>query len=196
MSKLVLAGLIFVFSLNAFGQGQLIFVNNSPQTITNTVTGLPAAGGPAQEDTQVGLYIGDVGDSVGSLQLIGAVTNCFTPGRFNGGTRTLSGWTGTVLLQVRAWLASTVYPSYEAAVAGALAGDFSVLVGCSAPFNFALTEFPAGPNSIASAGLTPIVLGSPCPVPEPSSLALAGLVLGVLFLFHRRKQNVPISIKS
>jgi len=187
MKTLLLSSLLLFTAISALAQGQLIFINNAPQTITNAVTGVPAAGGPAQDDTQVGLYVGNVGDSVGSLQLIGAVTNCFTSGRFNGGTRTLSGWTGTVLLQVRAWLASTVYPSYEAAVAGALAGDFSVLVGCSAPFNFALTEFPAGPNSIAGAGLTSIVLGAPCPVPEPSGIALGLVALVALALFRSKK---------
>jgi hypothetical protein len=80
----------------------LIFANNSATTITNCITGLPAVGGLAQDDTKVGLYVGNVGDSVSSLTLIGNVTNCFSAGRFSGGTRSLPGWTGLVQLQVRA----------------------------------------------------------------------------------------------
>jgi hypothetical protein len=183
MKIFLLSALFLAAATSAFAQGQLIFQNNTATTITNLNTGLPAAGGAAQDDTQVGLYIGNVGDAVSSLQLIGNVTNCNNPGRFAGGTRTLAGWTGTVQLQVRAWLASTVYPSYEAALAGALGGDGSVLIGLSAPFNFALTQPPTLPVSIATAGLTPIVFG----IPEPSTVALGLLGLGALFLFRRRK---------
>jgi hypothetical protein len=184
MKTLLLSALFIAAATSAFAQGQVIFQNSGPTTITNAMTGLPAAGGPAQDDTQVGLYIGNVGDAVSSLQLIGNVTNCNNPGRWAGGTRTLTGWTGTVQLQVRAWLASTVYPSYEAALAGALGGDGSVLIGVSAPFNFTLTQPPTLPASIATAGLTPIVFAV---IPEPSSVALGLLGLGALFLFRRRK---------
>jgi hypothetical protein len=184
MKKIILTASLMIASLAAFGQGQLIFQNASATTITNIVTGLAAAGGAAQDDTQVALYVGNVGDAVGSLQLIGNVTNCNNAGRFAGGTRTLAGWTGTVQLQVRAWLASTVYPTYEAAYAAGLGGDGSVLLGVSAPFSFATTQPPTLPVSIANAGLTPIVIA---PVPEPSSIALGLLGLGAVALFRRRK---------
>jgi hypothetical protein len=186
MKKLILCvTLVAAFATTTFGQGQLGFANNSAQTITNVVTGLAAAGGAAQDDTQVALYVGNVGDAVGSLTLIGNVTNCFSGGRFNGGTRTLTGWTGTVQLQVRAWLSTTVYPSYEAAYAGALGGDAGTVLGVSAPFSYALTLSPTPPVSIGNAGLTPIVLAPV--VPEPSSIALGLLGLGAVALFRRRK---------
>ncbi len=182
MKTLLLAALLLAATTSAFAQGQLIFANNAATTITNCSTGLPVPGGVAQNDTQVGLYIGTVGD-VGSLSLIGSVTNCFAAGRFSGGLRTLPGWTGLVLLQVRAWLASTVYPSYEAAYAAGLGGDASVLLAVSAPFSFTLTESPTLPVSIANAGLTPIIL---C-VPEPSTLALGLVGLTVAALIRSRK---------
>ena len=187
MKKLILCAALVVSAATTFGQGQVGFGNNAAQTITNSVTSAASAGGSAQDDTQVGLYIGNVGDAVSSLQLIGTTTNCFAPGRFAGGNRTLSGWTGTVQLQVRAWLATTVYASYEAAIAGALGGDASVVAGVSAPFSYALTLAPAPVVSIGNAGLTPIVLLPQQIVPEPSSIALGLLGLGAVALFRRRK---------
>jgi hypothetical protein len=187
MKKLILTASFLVTALAAFGQGQVIFQNASATTITNSLTGLAAAGSSAQDDTQVALYIGNVGDAVSSLTLIGSVTNASSPGRFAGGTRTLTGWTGTVQLQVRAWLASTVYPTYEAAYAAGLGGDASVVLGVSAPINFATTQPPTLPVSLANAGLTPIVLVPVTVVPEPSSIALGLLGLGAVALFRRRK---------
>ena len=172
MKKLILCAALVVSAATTFGQGQVGFGNNAAQTITNSVTSAASAGGAAQDDTQVGLYIGNVGDAVSSLQLIGTTTNCFAPGRFAGGNRTLSGWTGTVQLQVRAWLATT---------------DASVVAGVSAPFSYALTLAPAPVVSIGNAGLTPIVLLPQQIVPEPSSIALGLLGLGAVALFRRRK---------
>jgi len=185
MKKLIITASLMIAAASSFGQGQVIFANSAPTTITNALTGLAAVGGAQQDDTQVALYVGNVGDAVSSLTLIGNVTNAFSAGRFSGGTRTLTGWTGTVQLQVRAWLANTVYSSYEAAVAGRLGGDTSVLLGVSAPISFATTQPPTLPVSLANAGLTPIVLTTP--VPEPSSIALGLLGLGAVALFRRRK---------
>jgi len=189
MKTLLLSALLFGLAPLVFAQGQLIFQNNAATTITNSCTGLPAAGGAAQDDTQVGLYIGNVGDSVSSLTLIGNVTNCNNPGRFTGGTRILPGWTGTVQLQVRVWLANTIYPNYEAALAAALGNDASAMFGVSAPFYFALTQSPAPPASIANAGLTPSILYGRIGVcvPEPSSYALGLIGLAVGAMFRLRK---------
>ena len=186
MKKLILCAALIASAATTFGQGQVGFINNAGQSITNGLTSVAAAGGSAQDDTQVGLYVGNVGDPVSSLQLIGATTNLFAPGRYNGGNRTLTGWTGTVQLQVRAWLATTVYASYEAARAGALGGDTSVLLGVSAPLNYALTIAPTPVITLGNTGnLTPITI---IPVvPEPSSIALGLLGLGAVALFRRRK---------
>lgn len=175
--------------LAALGQGQLIFNNSAATAITNGLTGLPAPGGPEQNDTQVGLYIGQVSDPVSSLQLIGDVTNCNNPGRFAGGTRTLEGWgADPVQLQLRVWLASTVYPTYEAALAAALAGDTSVLLGVSVPMFGELSFPPAFPLILSQYGLNPVVL---MPIPEPSALALGALALGIAAWFHTRRKISP-----
>jgi hypothetical protein len=159
MRKFLFFTAVLFAAASTFGQGQLIFANSAATAITNINTGQPCPGSSAQDDTQVGLYVGNVGDPVGTLTMIGPPTNLFSAGRFSGGTRTLPGWTGTVQIQVRCWLASTVYPSYEAALAGAFGGDGSVLLGVSAPFSFTLTTVPTQPVSIAGNGLTPIVFG-------------------------------------
>lgn len=185
MKKLILSATLMFAAVAAFGQGTLIFANSSTTGITNSMTGSGATGTAVdQNDTQVGLYIGNVGDSVGSLTMI-AQTNFAGPGQFRGGTRTLAGWgAGTVQVQVRAWLASTVYPSYEAAYAAGLGGDGSVLLGASNPFSIALVLPPAAPNSTATSGLQRFDIN---PVPEPSSIALGLLGLGAVALFRRRK---------
>jgi len=172
---------------SAHAQGQLIFQNSAGTAITNGLTGLPAPGGPEQNDTQVGLYIGNVSDPVSSLQLIGNVTNCNSPGRFAGGTRTLDGWgVGPVQLQLRVWLASTVYPTYEAALAAALAGDTSVLLGVSVPM-FGELLLPLEPvQALWQYGLNPVVI---MPIPEPSAIALGLLALGIAALFRTRRKS-------
>jgi hypothetical protein len=166
---------------SAHAQGQLIFQNSAGTAITNGLTGLPAPGGPEQNDTQVGLYIGNVSDPVSSLQLIN-VTNCNLPGRFAGGTRTFEGWgRGPVQLQLRVWLASTVYPTYEAALAAALAGDTSVLLGVSVPMFGELAYPPEPARFLFNYGLNPVVL---MPIPEPSVTALGLLALSIAALFR------------
>ena len=184
MKRLILPAFLLLSTFHAWSQGFIIFQNSSTTGITNGATGLPATGSAAdQTDTQVGLYMGNVGDSVGSLSLV-ALTNLNNPGRFSGGTREITGFApGTVQVQVRAWLASTVYPSYEAAFAAALGGDNSVLIGVSTAFNMTLVGVGGVPLSIANNGLTPICF---CPIPEPSTITLGLLGLGLLAYFRRR----------
>jgi hypothetical protein len=185
MKKLILLAVLMVSTVATFGQGFIIFANSSTTGITNSVTGLGAVGSAAdQTDTQVGLYLGTVGTPVGSLTLV-AQTNFNNPGRFSGGTREINGFNpGTVTVQIRAWLAATVYPSYEAAVAAAFGGDGSVLLGVSAPFDMTMVGVGGVPLSTATSGLQRFNIS---PVPEPSSIALGLLGLGAVALFRRRK---------
>ena len=183
MNKLILTISLVVTSLTAFGQGQLTFQNNTATRITNGVTGVAAS-----TSTRVGLYVGNVGDSAASLTPVaGSVFNCIVPGTFNGGNITIAGFTGDVALQVRAWLSTTVYGSYEAAYAGALGGD-AVSLGVSPVFTHTLVTGVGTPNNInanpgflANGGIRVV------PVPEPSSIALGLLGLGAVALFRRRK---------
>jgi hypothetical protein len=185
MKTLLMVLVLALPALNAFAQGQLIFANNTATKITNCVTRQAVANG-----TRVGLYVGDVGDPVGSLSLVAvAITPGPTAGLFAGGIVTLPGRSqGSVIaFQVRAWLASTVYPSYEAAISGALGCDGTVLIGLSVVSRIVLTEPPAAPNSIANSGLNPIIIGNLGCVPEPSAVALGLVGLMVAALFRSRK---------
>ena len=185
MNKLILTISLVVTSLTAFGQGQLTFQNNTATRITNGTTSAAAS-----TSTRVGLYVGNVGDSAASLTPVaGSVFNCIVPGTFNGGNITIAGFTGDVALQVRAWLATTVYGSYEAALAGGLGGDASVLLGVSPVFTHTLVTGVGTPNNInanpgflANGGIRVVPI-----VPEPSSIALGLLGLGAVALFRRRK---------
>jgi hypothetical protein len=78
---------------------------------------------------------------------------------------------------------------FETALAAAFGGDGSVELGVSAPINFVTTQSPAPPGSIANAGLTPITLGWPCTVPEPSGIALLLFGAAVSFLFRRKRER-------
>jgi len=158
MKKLLFTAALLVGTGCAFAQGQLIFANSAAATITNALTGAPALGSAVANDTQVALYVGNVGDPVNSLNQIGSTTNCSSSGRFAGGTRTLPGWTGTVQVQVRCWLANTVYASYEAAQVAAQGGDYSVVLGASHPIIITLSLPPASPPSLTSGGLDPVIL--------------------------------------
>jgi hypothetical protein len=185
MKKLIFTASLMIAAAVSYGQGQLSFANSATTQVTNRVDGTVMAGSTNQNDTSVGLYVGTVGDP-SSLALSGNATNLFSPGRYSGGTRTFASIApGTVILvQVRAWLANTVYPSYEAAVAGGAGGDGSVMLGQSVAFNVTLSGAPTTPVTLVSQGLSPIGLQ---PVPEPSSIALGLLGLGAVALFRRRK---------
>jgi hypothetical protein len=175
MKKLLLsAGLAFV-SATVFGQGQVVFANNAATAITNLMTGLPASGSSAQDDTQVALYVGSLFSAENTFVAGGAATNCYLPGLFNGGTRTIAGWTGTAKLQIRSWLASTVYPTYQAAIAAANSGDTSVVVGVSAPVIF---DFRTNPPINSVAGFTPIVLAPPGLMAPPAIRNRSVVTLG------------------
>jgi len=175
MKKLLLTVSLLVAAVTAFGQGQVIFANNTATKITNGTTQVAAPAG-----TMVGLYIGTSGAAEGSLSLITS-TNMFAAGLFQGGTRTLAGWGGgPVTLQVRAWSAG--YNSYEEAFA--LGSAATTFAGKSTLMNVTLTTSPTPAPLLTSSGLNQFNI---TPVPEPSSIALGLLGLGAVALFRRRK---------
>lgn len=187
MKKLILTVCLTIASLAAFGQGVMTFQNNTATRVTNSLTGAASASGAS--GTQIGLYVGSVGTLEGSLTPA-LVTPCVIPGTWNAGNVTIAGFTGDISVQVRAWLASTVYPSYEAAYAGGLGGDTSVLLAKTTVFTHTLVTGVVQPNNLnanpaflANSGLRLI----PVPVPDPSSIALGLLGLGAVALFRRRK---------
>jgi hypothetical protein len=89
--------------------------------------------------------------------------------------------TGAATLQVRAWYNGGVYSTYEAAVAaGVNTGMSGVLT-----INLAANTSPVIPTPI-DAGMTAFSVAAP--VPEPTTLALAGLGgFGMLLALRRKK---------
>src|SRR5687768_2282256 len=147
MKKLILSASLMIAAVTAFGQGQLIMANNSATRLwhdrdangaTNGTDTLWAAG----PTSQVAIYgLAGASQPEGSLVIqTGAITNLFSPGLFQGGTRTLAIPNGPASIQVRAW--SGAFPTYEAAQAAALGGDPSVVTGRSSVLNMTLTLSP------------------------------------------------------
>ena len=179
---------------SSYGQGTVTFNNTAGTLVTKdtapgnatqvSVVGNPSAG-------KVELLWAPVGTT--DLQLftpVGAVVNIApTPGRFTGGTRTIpagSGATGisaggAVALVVRGWTGTA---TSWALVAPSEAIGYSSIFTINATGN--PTTTPAGtPTAITIAGgFTGLQLHY---VPEPTSMALAGLGAASLLIFRRRK---------
>ncbi len=165
------------------GQGQLIFANSSATLITNVAT--QAAWATAPNSTVAIYAMSGFGQPQASLVLQpGAVTNLFLPGRFLGGIRTLNLPGGPATVQVRAWGASTAFPSEEAAFVAAFGGDPSVTIGRSVLMDLIITEGLAPPPTLTANGLNAFTVG----VPEPSTFAL-GLLGALIFVWGRRRRS-------
>lgn len=164
----------------SYGQGTISFANGAAQLIT--LDGSPAAAASA---AKVQLYWAPAGTTDFNLfQAAGAAVNVGVPlaGRFSGGTRTV-GLTGD----------GNAGGTYAIAVAAYIGTDYasSDTRGVSAIFGMDTgdpTSVPAGTpallNSVAEftgVNMTTTV------IPEPTSMALAGLGAASLLIFRRRK---------
>ncbi len=135
------------------------------------------------------LYFGASTASESSLVAVSTAPSTFKAstssnvGTWFSGGRTLDGFaSGTVNLQVRVWdinLAS----SYEAATA--LGAGYTGLIGRSLIFQYAIPTDPLAPlPSYNMQNFQSFTIGV---VPEPSTIALAGLGAVALLIFRRRK---------
>jgi hypothetical protein len=188
--KTVHSGFLLILSMvSALGQGQILFQNNSATAVTNVVLGQKASA-----STMVGLYVNAntaaTSSSPGwSLQ---ATTNLITGGGlFFGGIRTTTFPAGVpVAVQVRAWLLSASYASYEEAIAAVAAGQVALRLGdgfgTSVIMNLTPTPSSSPTVNLVSSGLQPIIIG----IPEPSVTAFVLCALfggGIAMLFRRRR---------
>lgn len=86
---------------------------------------------------------------------------------------------GNGAIQIRAWFNNGQFATYDAAVAA------GVNVGKSAVLPIALkASTDPTVQSLTDAGMTPFTINA---VPEPSTIALAGLGVASLLLFRRRR---------
>jgi len=160
-------------SINPFGS------NNAPVVNTSTHT------------YQAQLYFGSSTAAEGSLVAVSIAPNGFrastsaSPGQWlagvSAGSRVLDGFaSGTVNLQVRVWDLASGTDYFSAVAANGIAGK-------SAIFTYLI---PSGaqpaPSEFNMSNFTGFVL-TLNQVPEPTTLALAGLGATALLIFRRRK---------
>lgn len=199
MKKLILSTLcVAAMSIGALAQGTFNF-GNGPSTLftLNNGFGVITTNSGAAGTFRFELFRAAAGTATDagfvSTGIIG--TNLASAGRLNGGNGLAMPGTalgGTVAILVRGWsanLGSTyaqALANYEANVGGWL-GSSAI-----AP-NFLLGGdggSGAVPNSPLFAGASGIQTGFSlvyAPIPEPSSMALAGLGAAALMIFRRRK---------
>jgi len=194
MKKLIVSSLATaVVSLAAYGQGTVSMLNINAAAGVNAPVydGVATTVKLAGANYQAGLY---AGLSSTSLSYVGNSTPFLSAGGagyFNGGTTVLSTIApGTsAFVQVWAWDTTlggtTTGATLAQAQAAFLTGGKTDVVGWSD----IIPIVPANPNSsppgtpTALVGLTSFELQ----VPEPSTMALAGLGAAALLIFRRRK---------
>jgi hypothetical protein len=175
MKKTILAVLaVAAFAVSSYGQGTIVFANGTGDVIS--YNGAPAT---SANSVKVQFWYAPVGTTdVNLFQAISAIVNVGAPlpGRFSGGTQTVPGITpgGSVAAIVRSFTGA----DWGTATGRGASGIFTVDTGDP-------TTTPAG-TPTSTAGLFGPINVTPT-IPEPSSMALAGLGAASLLLFRRRK---------
>jgi hypothetical protein len=205
MKKLILTSIMSVAAASAFAQGVVNFLNDSgtltspPDRLVRFATGLtpgnvfgtnnaPLVG----TNFQAQLYYGASTAPDSALVAVSSAPARFRastttlPGVWaSGGLRTLSGFdfgSGQVKLQVRVWdIANGA--TYEAA---ALSGNG--VLGTSQSFLYTMPATAGDPpGNFVMAGFTTFSATGGVIIPEPGTLALAGMGAAALLMFRRRK---------
>lgn len=198
MKRIIIAAALAASLSGAYAQGTITFNNGSTSLITWGTTGLPAgAVAGASIDASFGIKVGLFYNSSGSTftlvsptpylgTLSSGATNAAVAGRWNAGTVTVTGLTAgqSGSFQVRAW--SSAFASYDAAkTAGGPTGASATFTN---PSGGAVDPGTGTTGPAASlSGFTSGFTVSGAVIPEPSTVALAGLGLGALLLIRRRK---------
>lgn len=205
MRKLILGALFVTVAAVSYGQGTAtVTFDNRTATLTSPPDRLIRYDSSVSSDPSINpfggtnntvvnfgthtyvaqLYFGATSDGEGSLQAVTTApaafraSNTANPGTWLNGTRTLGSFTaGTAVnLQVRIW--EPAFGSDYFSVNGGLRGK-SLIFTYTCP-----TDPLAPPSAFTMASFSGFVLTA---VPEPTTLALAGLGAAALLIFRRRK---------
>jgi hypothetical protein len=198
MKKLAAILCLSALTTGAFAQGLVNFFNTASTLSSATVNGVSAATSGAAGSYYYGLLLSAT--PTGPFTFSGAyATNLAVAGRFTGGANVaVTGWAAgaTMSYEVAIWSAS-LGPTFQAgwlnnqfpgAPAGSVFGLSSIATGISGG-----AGTPASPSFNLFGGATGIQNGfnanptSGVIIPEPSSMALAGLGAAALLIFRRRK---------
>lgn len=200
MKKLLSLAVVLALPWAGFAQGRVNFANAGFAIQTNSSGGGTGPANFAATPLRIGLFIGAAGEvNPANLSLAlnnvngnpAWATNQSAPfaGMFNGGNNfEIQGNAGTpISFQIRAW--SINYTTYGEAVTAWNAGMPGVLFGLSTIGGVTPSTGAAPTPNLF--GVNPGQIGafqvSVPLVPEPSSIGLGLLGLGVLALFRRRK---------
>lgn len=176
-----------LLGLSAYAQGTISFVNlnagagiNAPITLSDGTTKLSGTGYMAA------LMVGTTDANLAQVATTGFLTGGGA-GYFNGGAITVPGIAGgtAVSVQINVWntAAGSTFAVAQAAGVGGMADAY----GQSGILHLTLGDPGASPPTtpVTLNGLTSFHLNPA--VPEPSSLALAGLGAAAMLVFRRRK---------
>jgi hypothetical protein len=203
MKKLAAILCLSALTTGAFAQGLVTFLNSSTTLSSATVNGTSAATSGAPGAYYYALLLAPAGTTdpkafsfpAGGLY----ATNIAAAGRFNGGANlTAAGWAAgaSMSYEVAIWSASLGHDwqagwlqgNFPGAPAGSVFGLSAIATGISGG-----AGSPASPAYNLFGGATGISTGfnaGPAGggiVPEPTSMALAGLGAAALLIFRRRK---------
>lgn len=200
--KSLLVGVIVAGSaFGAFAQGQIVFNNRVTGEVDARIfgveagnvlkTGNTATGTPAGTQVYNGValaagYTAELwaGANAGSLvavpgtQTTFRTTSAAANGYINGLTATIPGFDGgtTPVLQVRVWDNN-----------GGLITSYAAATVRGASLTFTSPQLGGGTTAIPTPNMVGLLSFNIAPVPEPSTIALAGLGLGGLLLARRKK---------
>ena len=197
MKKILVVALMAVAVVSASAQGRVTFasagVGVSAKFITSGLDGDPlgvrsitSAESTIRADMFFTAGSTTVGVSAGQLTTAGDFNQIFSStaaqaGYFTGGVKTVPGWvSGPLVAQVRVW--DTAFGAYDVAklAPGAHWAE-------SALFVITPTLSPTAAPNLVGLGVGATYTLTYNPVPEPSSMALAGLGAASLLIFRRRK---------
>jgi len=171
-----------LLGIAAYAQGTVNFINivgslNAPMFMNDGATKLSGAGFTAE------LLAGASAGSLASVATTGFLSGAGA-GYFSGGTVAIP----TVLPGANAFLQVRIFSASSGSFAAAQSANLANTWAQSGVFSVA-TGGAGSPPSTPSplTGLTSLSLNAGGVVPEPSSLALAGLGAAALLVFRRRK---------